>query len=159
MGCDIHSYAERKVGDKYEIITGETFCDGREPFSWRAYGVFGFLANVRNYSDVTPIAERRGWPADASEGANEVYEEWAGDAHSASWLAVAELASFDYDQPMEDRRVSRQISENLWSGAETAEAGGGRMTTFRDFLGAGFFHDLKTLQDIGADRILFFFDN
>lgn len=163
MGCDIHSFAERKVGDRWELIT-ERFFDvddfaTAEPFGWRSYGTFGFLADVRNYSDVTPIAERRGWPQDASAAAAEEHKRWAGDAHSASWLTVEELRTFNYDQPMEDRRVSRQIGENMWSGGCTAEPGCGTVTTYRDFLGDAFFRDLEILNEVGADRILFFFDN
>ena len=55
MGCDIHSYAERKTSKGYEII------DGLHPLDWRSYGLFGFLAGVRNYSAVTPIVPRRGY--------------------------------------------------------------------------------------------------
>lgn len=155
MGCDIHSYAERKAGDKYEFIADQKFADGYStPFDWRAYGMFAFLAGVRNYSDLTPIAEQRGWPADASAAAQEDFETWGPDAHSPSWLSVEELAAFDYEQPMEDRRVMRG-----GNGGCTAKAGGGQMTTFREFLGEQFFEDLAKLKDAGADRVVFFFDN
>lgn len=159
MGCDIHILAERKVGSAYEAITDAKFAEGPAPFDWRAYGMFGFLAGVRNYSDVPPIAERRGFPEDASKIVADEYDEWAGDAHSPSWLSVAELTAFDYDKPMEDRRVTRQLGPNLWSGACTAEAGFGEMTTYRDFLGPQFFADLSVLEDVGADRVVFWFDN
>lgn len=159
MGCDIHCYAERRVGNGFELITDEKYDDGYgEPFGSRSYRVFGFLADVRNYSDVPPIADRRGWPTDASASTNEKYEDWRGDAHSPSWLTVAELAAFDYDKPFEDRRVTRQTAWGLDGGC-TAEPGGGTMTTYREFLGEWFFKDFQKLQDIGADRILFFFDN
>lgn len=65
MGCDIHSFAERRVGDKYETATGRMFKEGSEPFGWRCYGMFGFLAGVRNCSAVTPIAKARGLPGAA----------------------------------------------------------------------------------------------
>lgn len=163
MGCDIHSYAERKSADKYELITERLFDVGDfatpEPFSWRSYGTFAFLAGVRNYSDVTPISELRGWPADASVGAQEDYERWSGDAHSPSWLSVEELSAFDYGKQMEDRRVGRQIAPNLYSGACTANPGEGKAKTYREFLGEAFFRDLEILNEIGADRVVFFFDN
>lgn len=147
MGCDIHCYAERRAGDKYELITDPAFDAGygdemtSEPFCWRSYGMFGFLADVRNYSEVMPIAEQRGWPIDASDGATAEYKDWSGDAHSPSWLTVEELRAFDYDRPFMDRRSGRQ------------------MTTYRDFLGKAFFRDIEILNEIGADRVLFFFDN
>jgi len=153
MGCDIHSHAEKKTEAGYEKISE------LEPFDWRSYGMFGFLANVRNYSDVPPISERRGVPADMSAEVAKDYEGWDTDAHSASWLSVAELAAFDYDAKMEDRRVTRQTGPNSWNGGATAEPGGGKEMTFREFLGDGFFADIKKLQDVGADRIVFWFDN
>lgn len=140
MGCDIHIRAERKVGDKWEII------DGLKPFDWRQYGMFGFLADVRNYSAIPPISPARGLPDDADKRG------YLGD-HSYSWLSVSELSSFDYDRPIEDRRVMRN-----GNGGTTAEPGGGRMTTYREFLGKAFFDDLAELVDAGADRIVFGFD-
>ena len=151
MGCDIHCYAERKNGKKYQKIKLDVLGE-------RSYGTFGFLAGVRNYSDVAPIAERRGFPDDASSPVRGSYEGWGSDAHSPSWLTVEELLAFDYDKPIEDRRVTRQTSWGLDGGC-TAEPGGGRMTTFRDFLGDWFFKDLQKLRDAGADRIVFWFDN
>ena len=152
MGCDIHCYAERRSGKKWQKVK----CDA---LGNRSYGTFGFLADVRNYSDIPPIAERRGFPADASSGVRGSYEGWGGDAHSPSWLTLDELSSFDYDQPVEDRRVTRQLGPNFFSGGCTAEPGGGHMTTFRAFLGEWFFKDLQKLRDAGADRIVFWFDN
>lgn len=153
MGADIHTYAERKTQNNYERI------DGITPFDWRSYGMFGFLADVRNYSDVTPISQARGLPVDVSPAVFEAYEGWSLDAHSPSWLSVDELARFNYDQPIEDRRITIQLAENFWSGAGTAEPGGGKLTTYREFLGEAFFADLEKLKAVGADRIVFWFDN
>lgn len=152
MGCDIHTHAERKIGDKYERIAD------MEPFDWRSYGMFGFLAGVRNYSDITPLSPPRGLPGNLSHDVAEDYESWQSDAHNASWLSVDELARFEYNQPMEDRRVIVQLAENLWSGAGTADAGGGEVTTYREFLGDAFFDDLEKLKAAGADRVVFWFD-
>lgn len=152
MGCDIHCYAERKSGKNFVRVKCDAFED-------RSYGTFGFLADVRNYSDVEPIAHRRGFPDDASRAVKTAYEGWGTDAHSPSWLSIDELSEFDYDQAVEDRRVTRQLSENLLSGACTAEPGGGQMTTYREFLGKWFFKDLAKLKEAGAERIVFWFDN
>jgi len=153
MGCDIHTYAERKVGDRYELISNLT------PFDWRSYGMYGFLADVRNYSDVPPLAEQRGLPDDAAAATKEAASNMAGDAHSHTWLSVADLTAFDYCLPLEDRRVTVQLAENMWSGAGTAGPGGGEMTTYREFLGDEFFADLAKLKEAGADRVVFWFDN
>lgn len=148
MGCDIHSRAERKIGGRWQVI------DGLQPFDWRSYGLFGFLANVRNYSAVPPLSEPRGLPDDAP--ATGEYD--LGD-HSHSWLSLEELTAFDYEQTFEDRRVTRQIAPNAWSGGVTGEPGEGEITTFRDFLGSDFFADLDKLKEAGAERVVFGFDS
>lgn len=149
MGCDIHSNAERK-NDSGQWVK----IDGLKPFDARCYGTFGFLAGVRNYSDVKPIAERRGFPEDASEEVAKDYEGWSGDSHSASWLSVAELVEFDYDAMTEDRRCMRNNN-----GGSTCDPGEGKPQTFREFLGKWFFDDLEKLKEAGAERVVFWFDN
>lgn len=148
MGCDIHAYAERKTNRGWEPV-GDL-----SPFDWRSYGLFGFLAGVRNYSAIPPIAEKRGFPDDAGNEVREEYKSWECDAHSASWLSMTELEAFDYDAPMEDRRVMRD-----GNGGCTCEPGEGEKTTFRAFLGPAFFEELEKLKAAGADRIVFWFDN
>lgn len=152
MGCDIHAYAERKNGDVWEDV-GEIF------EHVRSYALFGFLADVRNYSEVPPIAPQRGIPDDVSGDVQAAYENWDSDAHSSSWLSLAELLAFDYDQTTEDRRVTRQIGPRAWDGGCTAEPGDGKRTTFRAFLVDWYFAELERLKTIGAERIIFWFDN
>lgn len=156
MGCDIHSWAEKKTATGYEAVSG-TFTDGPCPFDWRSYGMFAFLSGLRNYSQVTPISEPRGFPDDLSDDGDRDAADMYG--HSPSWLSVSELVGFDYEQQFEDRRITVQTEPNIYNGSGTAEPGGGFLTTYRTFLGAAFFADLKTLQDIGADRVVFWFDN
>lgn len=166
MGCDIHSFAVREDGS---IIKEGIWQDGKtanpdyewldnegEPFGNRNYGVFGFLANVRNYSDVPAIAQPRGLPSDFQH--DEDRDGWVGD-HSFSWLSLDELKAFDYDAAVEDRRVTRQIGPNSWDGGCTADAGGGKMMTWREFLGDAFFKDMAELERIGAHRVVFGFDS
>lgn len=150
MGCDIHINAQKIDGGRWVNVAG-SFAEGSAPFDWRSYGMFGFLADVRNYSAVPPISEQRGLP----DGCD---PDDFGD-HSFSWLSVAELAAFNYEAAMEDRRVSKQLGPNSWTGAHTAEPGGGAMTTYRDFLGDVFMRDLRELERIGAERIVFGFDS
>lgn len=154
MGCDIHAHAERRNPEG-----GWGRLAIPEPFDHRNYGVFGFLADVRNYSEVPPLAPRRGLPADASEAVKEDCESWSGDGHSHSWLSLGELLAFNYDATFEDRRVTRQVAVNAWDGGCTAEPGGGRQTTFRAFLGPNFFKELDRLKAAGAERVVFWFDN
>ena len=158
MGCDIHITAEIATANGYEPIRNIAFAEGSAPFDWRSYGMFGFLADVRNYSAVTPIAEPRGLPNDLSAEIRDEYEGWGSDAHTASWISISELTAFDFNQKMEDRRVTQQTSDRTWDGGCTAKQGDGATTTYKDFLGQSFINDLKKLQECGADRVVFWFD-
>lgn len=154
MGCDIHTYCERKnAKGEWEYVAGVT------PFDWRSYGVFGWLAGVRNYSAITPISDQRGMPEDVSEDVLGEYERWGDDAHSASWLSLNELLSVDYSKEIEDRRYSDRIGENAWSGGLTADPGEGIKMTLREFLHEGYFEDLDQMREMGVDRVVFWFDS
>ncbi len=152
MGCDIHSYAERKdESGKYVDLEFS-------PFDNRSYGTFGFLANVRNYSGIEPISEARGLPQNLSPSVKEAAYDWNSDGHNYSWLTVAELTAFNYDATTEDRRTDFR-HKTPGSGPDTCAPGDGIKTTYREFLGGGFFEDLAKLQDMDAERIVFWFDN
>jgi hypothetical protein len=116
--------------------------------------MYGFLADVRNYSAIPPITPQRGLPHDVAGG-----DDADLGKHSHSWLSLSELLAFDYDAPVEDRRIRVQLAPDFWSGAGTAEPGGGEMTTYRGFLGEEFFADLEKLKAAGAERIVFGFDS
>src|SRR6184192_3698982 len=131
MGCDIHSFAEHKVDGKWIQATdfvklGEFDRSyykkdyGSSPFDWRCYGIFAFLAGVRNYSHCECItSEPRGLPID-SELLNAPLDKpesftYGGysngiattkgetitcdiDYHSHSHIYLNELLEFDYDK-------------------------------------------------------------
>jgi hypothetical protein len=139
MGCDIHSHAEQQDSGRWVGLSVEAF-------KARDYGLFGWLAGVRNYSKMAPIAAGRGFPADASRKAANDYDIWRGDAHSESWVSVAELAALDYEQ----------IVETCGGTYEPCE---GKKQTLREFLGPDYFAVLRRLQEACADRVVFWFDN
>lgn len=105
MGADIHSYVEiKQVDDSWALVTEPVF-DNRwgdsmpqigawtsEPFTWRNYRVFGFLAGVRDH-EVPTIADGRGIPADSS-GPQYPFED---DYHSQTWVLASELLEYNYD--------------------------------------------------------------
>lgn len=64
MGCDIHAYVEYK--NKESGSQWSSFGDRINP--GRNYHLFGMLADVRNYEEVTPVASGRGMPDDAAWG-------------------------------------------------------------------------------------------
>lgn len=93
MGADIHGVLQGKVGSKWESFY--------EIDDDRSYAVFSALAGVRNYNDVTPIAEPRGLPEGFSMDENESVtlrysnqKIWTGE-HSHSWLTLDEILNWD----------------------------------------------------------------
>lgn len=159
MGCDIHLIAQRRLQDTadapapaegsqaWEDVPGD-FLD------CRSYRLFGFLAGVRNYSAVEPIGARRGIPDDFHDESHEFRDADEGYYHSHSWLSLQELLAHDYDKTVEDRRVT--INGN---GGCTAEPGGGKSMTLREFLGDWYFSELERMKEAGVERIVFCFDN
>lgn len=195
MGADIHIFTERKVDGKWvsvpnikgrEDSSWGTFFAKKDkffaPFNWRNYGVFGFLADVRNYSCSEVICEPKGFPDDSEVlnqpvEQNDVYgnsndivtlrnELDDSDYHSKSWLTLKELLDFDYEKTFWDRRISRtthnEFGGSFTDGAALANEGEGKTITYRDHLGESFFKDLETLKTFGNPedvRIIFYFDN
>lgn len=74
----------------------------------RDYEVFALLAGVRNTNEIKPIALPKGEPETDNEFSDEfknVLEAWNGDAHSTSYLTLAELKKADIEQEIYDRHV------------------------------------------------------
>ena len=174
MGCDIHSFAEVKDGDFWYTVNDEIFGekDTSEPFGWRQYGVFAFLAGVRNYSDLPEFDwHYRGFPensdylqSDSGWNNQTIREEIENDYdyHSTSFIYLNELLNFNYDQKFENRRITVKTGPNSYDGAGLARKGEGEMTTYRDFLGNSFFEDIEVLKTLGTPenvRVFYYFDN
>lgn len=156
MGCDIHPRVEIRDEAGWHPVPD------LEVWDFRSYSVFGWLAGVRNYSAVEPLTEPRGFPADASEPVREDFEKWKMDAHTPSWLTLAELLAVDYEAEVNDRRVTRQIAPNAWDGGCTGEPEEGTREPLREFLGVAFMRDLAYLVELGDPenvRVVFWFDN
>jgi len=146
MSCTITVFPEKKQSDgSYEVV--DCPYPDREhdwPLEFQSYGMFAFLAGVRNYSGITPISEPRGLPSDVS---NFSLDEISDDDHTPSWLSIQELSEFDYDQIVEDRR----------NNGETLDVGQGQLMTMREFLGPTYFRHLNQMVELGVDRIVFWF--
>lgn len=85
-------------------------CD--HPFKRRNYDVFAMLANVRNGrgfagcdtgDGFVPISEPRGLPDDVTPEVRAESDKWGGDGHSHSWLTLAELLAYDWNQTTRHR--------------------------------------------------------
>lgn len=134
MGSDIHMFVERLNPDRSSWATmGKWMCVSRDGedvppskgvpdededtrykrcsknqwHTYRNYGLFAILANVRNNygfacipmgSKYNPISLPKGFPEDASKNVAEYHELWGCDAHSATYLTLRELVEFDWDQ-------------------------------------------------------------
>ncbi len=115
----------------------------------QSYALYGWLADVRNYSGVIPLDEPRGLPH-----GNTVGEEAEWGYPSQSWYAVSELLRVDYNQIVEDRRVTRN-----GNGGATCEPGEGKKMKLSEFLGRIYMEDLEKLRELpGRVRVVFWFD-
>lgn len=150
MGCDIHCYAEKKTRCGYKVVL-------KNAFDYRDYGLFGFLADVRNYSNIPPISIPRGLPQDVSLEVKSYT--CLNFGHSYSWLSVKELADYDYDFTIEDRRCTVEVEPGFLNGGVTCDKGEGVFMTVRAFLGPHYFKKLNEIIESGADRIVFWFDS
>ena len=139
MGCDIHLYVEKRVGGRW--VSADTWLpdtspvleDEAEPrlkvpdearyYTDRNYSLFAILANVRNGwgtagfttgTGFRPIAMPRGLPADVSPEVQAEADDCGRDGHSHSWLTVAELLDFDWDQTTIRRGYVDPLNYLFW---------------------------------------------
>ena len=102
MGCDIHLYVERRENGQWvsaDKWTPNPYYENRF-YTGRNYELFAMLADVRNSGGITPIAAPRGLPADVSPEVKGESDRWASDGHSHSWLTIAELNAYNWQQPV-----------------------------------------------------------
>ena len=139
MGCDIHAVVQYKTKNGWRNSKLRVF---RE----RSYALFGFLADVRNYSGIEPLSQPRGIPEGFKSG---LYSRWKCDWHSESWLSSKELAAIDFAQIVEDRRHA----------GKTLDKGEGKCQTLAEFLGKDNVRDIKKIARLKTGRVVFWFDN
>lgn len=155
MGCDIHTCPEKRDANGTWVEV-----DMRpEVFGGRDYDLFGFLADVRNYSAVDPIAAGRGLPDDSPLATSEYWNTPFDEYHSVSWVALSELLAVDYDKVIENRRITVQTLPGTQDNRHTAEHGEGRFMPLREFLGESYFVDLERMRAAGVERLVFGFDS
>ncbi|WP_370612397.1 hypothetical protein [Citrobacter meridianamericanus] len=183
MGAYIRTCAELKTPSGWEALCEKVFPqpEGYEetqdasPFSYQHYGMFAFLAGVRNDYRCTVLAASRGFPEDMSEealfrlvpetespgfplwgfGMTEEPEEdltiaervrlAEADRYGYSWLSIAELAEFDYEQVFVNHRCDPPVN-----------------MTYQELLGDLYFVHLDTLKKLNARqdvRVLFCFQD
>lgn len=98
MGCDIHSYKEKKVGSKWvtadkgwqdEYNEGLIDVPWENRFTDRDYVLFGLLANVRRDSGFNQ--EPKGIPFNVCSEIKNINEQLGSDGHSHSFFYLTEL--------------------------------------------------------------------
>ncbi|MEV6602448.1 hypothetical protein AB0M36_37205 [Actinoplanes sp. NPDC051346] len=150
--ADIHTAVEIYRDGRWRRVrhTFPSSSGGRtnEVFEHPDYGIFGFLADVRNYSHSPVIAAPRGLPA-GCDVIGDDFDWWRPDLVSVSWLTLAELQAYDYEQVFWDRRIHKD-----GDGAALAREGEGEHRRLRDFLSPYFFERLAMLAELGAPEDL-----
>lgn len=153
MGCDIHSFAEVKKYNKWTIVYNHFELDDfdkdwyksdktHNPFHYQSYAIFGFLANVRNYSNSFSFKPKYKIPEDCDKRIRRDYDSWEQDRHTPSYLTLYDLLSFDYSTVFFDERSNIE-------------------TNYTDFLGSSFFKTIEELKLLGEPkdvRVIFWFD-
>lgn len=92
MGCDIHLIVEHRQNGKWRQAPFADFDD-------RSYLTFAALADVRNRWEIVPVSPPKGLPKDSKYGE----ERWdLFGEHSFSWLDLAELNHYDWNQTVTD---------------------------------------------------------
>jgi hypothetical protein len=90
MGCDIHAYVDTPGVAEWESqITIKISTINRD------YGLFSWLANVRNYSGTRPISDPKGLPSDVFKTIQRESDDWDTDGHSHSWHMIRDLLAAD----------------------------------------------------------------
>ncbi len=144
MGCDIHAIVEQQADDG-RWVTVNTLShfvarrrkDGERDWCFpaaleRNHRRFAALAGVHGDGPVP-----RGVPADVSETGGFRIATWNGDAHSHSWLTIAEAAKVF-------------AGTEYWSGEEA------NLQSFPQMFPACFFFGVEC-EDIDKHRLVFWF--
>jgi len=167
MGCDIHCYTEKKIKNNWINIDffqlNEYYNPAKPGYEEeskyihrgfddrRDYVLFASLAGVRGQYPWS--LEPSGFPDDVSPYTQQEYDEWHGDAHSASVITYGELQQF---------ALTTSLKHNA------ADAGQSLSEFFNDFkqhlLRADQYVFSWTLHDNKPEiltdyRIVFWFDN
>lgn len=162
MGVDISSLVEFHEAGEWKIA-GEVFTErsfsGKirktdEPFHWRSYRLFAFLADIRNDFGVTPI-KSHSIPEDATERIKEIAKGYYdGDIDlQGDCIYLRDMLEFDYEKEFFYTSPSR------WE-IEEGKDPNGYMETYREFLGEVYFEVIEELEQLGKGedvRVFYWF--
>lgn len=116
MGCDIHGWIEKRVGNKWvayrELEKRPYSLDDIDPRA-RNYARFAALAGVRGDGP-----DPKGLPLDISETTQFWVDEWDTDGHSHSWLSLDEAARIFLDTEWEPSEFARKWPATSFFGVD-----------------------------------------
>lgn len=115
MGCDIHSFTEKKLKDGkwycLDPITLNRYQDEQPEYEvhyenqvWkdRHYAFFSWLAGVRGAGPI--ICPPKGFPSDASLPVRWQYDNF--DWHTPSWLTLMEIQMADWPEDLNNYKLN-----------------------------------------------------
>lgn len=156
MGCDIHMYSETLIDDewvadakdtlsydaKYDNYEMDEFNNGH-----RDYWFFGLLAQVRR--DFPGGFKAKGFPIDASEEIENIYNQWGIDAHTPSYLTHQELLDKYNYLPL--LKAEYLLTQEISNSSEIIDS---NLNTLKDHIDT-----FNPGVDKTHQRIVFWFDN
>ncbi len=129
MGCDIHLVLERKNGAKWVAVNTFNSHESAYGRGWscplardRNYERFAALAGVRGTGP-----EPRGLPADISETARLLADDWGGAGHSHSWLPIKDATKVFLDtehRAPEPDSIAAKYPSSHYFGVDDEESAG-----------------------------------
>lgn len=122
MGCDIHMFTEKRVGNRWETADffhyepnakGEMELTRLEFMGNRNYRLFARLAGIRNGYGIEPIDTPRGVPKDLSEyvqGWYDVEHDWT---FGHSYLTLRDILEFKPTEDLPSGGYTTQENANM----------------------------------------------
>ena len=110
MGCDIHLLVEVKKDGIWESAD-EWNTDDKEYihvdydnqlYKDRDYTLFALLADVKNYHNIKPICQPKGYPSNVSDQVFDFINYWNDDGHSHTYFTLKELIEIDWNNTIKE---------------------------------------------------------
>lgn len=94
MGCDIHPYVEKKIGDNWHMYADLKGTPEYQNWGWggqRDYEFFAHLCGVRAGYQDDEWPKPKGLPEDVSVMCQHLSDMWDSDGHSHSWETLKDF--------------------------------------------------------------------
>ena len=156
MGCDIHMYSETFIDDEWVADTKDSL---KYDSKYDTYNMDEFNNCHRNYWFFALLAEVRrecpwgfqdkGFPSDASEEIQNIYNQWGSDAHTPSYLTHQELLDKYNSLPL--LRTEYLLTQKYINSSEAIDD---NLSTLKDHIDM-----FNPGVNKSHQRIVFWFDN